>query len=636
MSTDFKKVLVKDSRLLVTDQLAYAVKKGGQSVVSQTASAISASTSSVSFNVQIPSEQTIVDRKVFIKSTVTIDFNTFNPNNNQPAFVQLAYGQNVSLAAFPFHQCVSTIQATLNNNVTSINIRDVLPFLIRSNDSRDLCKINSSCPNLPDSLARTPDACGLYGAQLRIPAVQVTPNIPTLGQGGLPANTVTSATRFASMWPNTTNPTFGHFTNGGTDRDIIGNGAYAGYGSQSLLPSNNTPLDGPVQLYWRNTSSNEWNLQQSDALGFFSFSDTWRLVFTTIEPVLVQPFLWSNPVSNNQGLYGLQTIQLQYNLTDPARAFRCTTIVTGQDFASIRNLKIVSVSNCSLQFKYLTPHASDLLPARNVVPLLTYDRYFSNANNQPIQGNYQNKVQISSNTYNLTQVPDKICIFVRQKMANMSPNNNDVVPTIEGISLNWNNNAGLLSSATIHDLYQYSLMAGSNQSFNEYVGQAYGSVYANDGTPRSLGNSSIVPTVGSYLMLPFSEVVQLTEDYYSCGSLGNFQLQFNLTLSSFSTWGANSLEIVLVVVNSGIMVTDRGQTSTYTGILTKSDVMEASSGPALSSSDVKRIVGSGHLDSGRALPMAVCSALVDKGMKMAEPFVEKAKSEVSKLASRLM
>ena len=178
-------------------------------------------------------------------------------------------------------------------------------------------------------------------------------------------------------------------------------------------------------------------------------------------------------------------------------------------------------------------------------------------------------------------------------------------------------------------------MAGSNQSFNEYVGQAYGSVYFNN-AQRPCGNSSIIPTVGSYLMLPFSEVVQLTEDYYSCGSLGNFQLQFNLTVSSSASWAANSLEIVLVVVNSGIMVTDRGQTSTYTGILTKSDVMEASSGPALSSSDVKRMVGSGHLDSGRALPMAVCNALVNKGMKMAEPYVEKAKAEVSKLASRLM
>jgi hypothetical protein len=110
MSTDFKKVLLKDDRLMVTDSLAYAVKKGGQSVVSQTAVAIAQSASSVNFNIQIPSDQTIVDRRVWIKSTVLVQFETTFD-------VPLWIGKNLALAAFPFHQCCSTIQTTINNNV---------------------------------------------------------------------------------------------------------------------------------------------------------------------------------------------------------------------------------------------------------------------------------------------------------------------------------------------------------------------------------------------------------------------------------------------------------------------------------------------------------------------------------------
>ena len=47
MSTDFKKVLVKDSRIVnLTDSIAYGVFKGGQQATAASFNAISASTSS--------------------------------------------------------------------------------------------------------------------------------------------------------------------------------------------------------------------------------------------------------------------------------------------------------------------------------------------------------------------------------------------------------------------------------------------------------------------------------------------------------------------------------------------------------------------------------------------------------------
>jgi hypothetical protein len=138
-------------------------------------------------------------------------------------------------------------------------------------------------------------------------------------------------------------------------------------------------------------------------------------------------------------------------------------------------------------------------------------------------------------------------------------------------------------------------------------------------------------------LLDFATVVQLTEEFYAPGSLGNFQLQFTLQVANqdIVNIAAGGLELVLVVVNSGIMVTDRGQTSTYTGILTKSDVLDASEQEPLSISDVKRIVGSGHQDTGRALPMKVCDMLRN-AKNLPAKAVEVAKEAVSKMASRLM
>ena len=601
MSNDFKKVLVKDPRLMVTDQLAYAVRKGGQSIVSQRQSAIAQSSSSVNFNVQIPSEQTVVDRRVWIKSTVAVQFQT-------NAAFPLVYGQNVSLAAFPFHQCASTVQSTLNNNVTSINIRDVLPFLVRSNDSRELSKACSSTPVKADSFARPSDAAGLFGQGFRF--------------------SDTTAGQLCFMTPQPNNNLGGWEQN--IDGDITGNAAYSGYGASSSTTPN-TSNDAPVQLFGSVTGYSDVAAQTPGNPTSYQY---WVLVFTTIEPVLCQPFLWSDPVSNTQGIYGLQTVQLQYNMTNANRAFRIIENRPSGAISLVGDAVVTNFYNTELIFKYITPKPSDLLPARNVIPLLTYDRYFSNAAlSNDLTANYQTPATLTSNTYNLTQVPDKICIFVRQKMSNAKPTQNDYVPTITNISLNFNNNAGLLSSATLQDLYYYSVKAGSNQSFNEFCGQA-NSLNNTSGTVRN--NSDIVPTVGSYLMLSFSDVIQLTEDMYAPGSLGNFQLQFTLSLSSKLALTASNLELVLVVVNSGIMVTDRGQTSTYTGILTKQDVLDASQQEPLSEIDVKRIVGSGHLDSGRALPMSVCNALLRKAGPLAEKGMDKAKELVASMSKRLM
>ena len=107
-------------------------------------------------------------------------------------------------------------------------------------------------------------------------------------------------------------------------------------------------------------------------------------------------------------------------------------------------------------------------------------------------------------------------------------------------------------------------------------------------------------------MLEFGKDIQLTEDYYSAGSLGNFNLQ--LTIQCYNQFSYEIVpEIVLITMNSGLFVNERGTSSTYTGILTKADVLSASAQEPYFQSSVKRMVGGGFLDSiksvaGRVLP----------------------------------
>jgi hypothetical protein len=156
MSADIKKVLVKDDRLNCTDQIAYAVMKGGASMNPAAFQAVSQSTSSHVYSIQVPSEQTIIDRRVLWTSTVILKI-----DGSAPAGQNLInYGLTDSLAPFPLHNLVNVMSATINNNSTSINLKDVLPALLRFNDKRQLSRYNGYTPVAFDTYQSYADGVG--------------------------------------------------------------------------------------------------------------------------------------------------------------------------------------------------------------------------------------------------------------------------------------------------------------------------------------------------------------------------------------------------------------------------------------------------------------------------------------------
>jgi hypothetical protein len=79
----------------------------------------------------------------------------------------------------------------------------------------------------------------------------------------------------------------------------------------------------------------------------------------------------------------------------------------------------------------------------------------------------------------------------------------------------------------------------------------------------------------------------------------------------FNNTGANIVnsgdyELVCVFVQSGIIVSSLGSTSVYQGLLTKSDVLEASTKPPVNQGEYARMYGAGWWDS---LKGAVSSAI---------------------------
>jgi hypothetical protein len=207
--------------------------------------------------------------------------------------------------------------------------------------------------------------------------------------------------------------------------------------------------------------------------------------------------------------------------------------------------------------------------------------------------------------------------MVRKPMSSQLWDDTDSCLVINSISINFNNQSGILASAQLQDLYRYSRDAGSNQNWYEFSGQAFRNSLAGGNYSPSAPNGYRLWTSGSFLMLDFAQAVQLTEDFYAPGSLGNFNLQLNLNVTNNSDESITP-EICLITMNSGVFVCERGQSSVFTGILTKQDVLDASQMGAYTRGDVKRMVGGSFLDTLKDIGSALGNVALNVAPKLIE------------------
>lgn len=543
-SSDFSTVLVKDDRLAnLTDQITYAVNKGAQQISVADFNATSQSNSSHVYNIIVPSLETIIDRRVEWTSTVTLKITSTCAANKQA----INYGNRDVLGPFPLHQLIQTMSATINNNTVSLNVRDVLPAMLRLLDNRELAHYNNSTPvaydqyrdyaNMGDALNSSFGGFNLVSDPLIHPRGSFALDWVAADAGG-------------------TTP--------------LATGAAAG---------------APREAYVR---------------------------FTVTEPLLLSPFIFANPQSNNQGIYGVQNMSFNMNFGDTSRIWRHT----GDAAAAITSVEIVEFKNSKLSFNFLTAHPSDQLSSRCVVPFYEMPRYLTSqfpaiVGAPPGQlgiPSVPTPATLVSQTISLNQIPDKLIIFVRPTA---NANGSDFFLPIRKININWNNNTGVCSSFNQVDLWRCSVESGSNQSFDEFRGYAQRPtpVVVDDEKNAGAGGGIRVLTCGSVLALTMGTHVNLVEDYYAPGSIGQFSIQLSVEVDNhaIATGGAVppgtpaigtvTPELVIVCMNSGSFATERGTSSTYTALLTKQDVLDASMQEAVPRGEYTRLVGGGFLDS---------------------------------------
>ena len=553
----FSTLTVQDDRIqAITDKIQYAVIKGASSNNPIQNAATSVSTSSIVFNQPIPSETTIVDRRIMIKTTFL-----FKLQKNHATDTKILYPQSFNFAPFPLHQLTQTLSLTLNNTSVSTQIKDILPAMLRCMDTEDLYEYNSMCPTSFDRYARYSDEA--YAYLDADTAAASNADILHLASGA-----VNSYSNFQGFK--------------GLRDEFIPRGAYA--------------IDG----YFSDAAGNT-SITQTTVAGYDE-NTPFYVKLTTFEPVLISPLVWGKH-KGQAGMYGLQNIILQYTLSaDASRAIRSVN--------NIQTPQLQAILSSEIHMNFLTPQPSTMLNARNVLPHYQIDRLVSSYPNTVPTAYDSNNVgaPVQSQTFTLSVIPDYIVVYIRPPTSKLAHYKPDSFASISALNIQFANTSGILSTAQVNNLYQISHENGYNGSFLEWANKAYGA-----GNNQS--HLDRLPTSGSVCILRFGKDINLPE-FAAPGCVGNWSLkidvvakqtyvgQFNeesWTTSDFTPRnpaGQPSLgmELNILAVMSGCMVLERGQSSVHLGLLTRQDALDASNAETVGFQGSQKLVGRGFFD----------------------------------------
>jgi hypothetical protein len=634
-ASDFTTCLVKDARIAgISDQLTYSVQSGASSNTYQVFNAVSKSNSQLSFNIQVPSENIIVNREILLRAEIDFTMEV----KVKGALVQAVNFCGIdALSPFPLNQLFTTASAQINNTNVSSNIADILPIILQLADQRELSTYNDMTPSLLDTFyANFSDTF-----------------LSSVGNGGV------DSTAGGATIDNTTFP------------PSAGKSLYA-------LPASNSPLGGYNQQSldgaFRPRGAFPLKIlsikkETGTAVQGSTFSENtgdviWvALRAEVVEPIIgLSPFTYGNNQFNKAGLVGINSMNFVFNIDSTLSRLMCSAITSTADNSKKlypgHNAKTGAsattdlFNKAELLINFLSSQPTDLIPARNSVPYVDLPRFISQATTEIAAaantitgttgyGLVSSQVTFISQGIQLNQLPDYFIIAVRAKDKTNSRLYNNVIGQsqdyaphflpITGISVNLNNTSGLLSSATQADLYRISRNNHSKQTWDAFRGKArvYQCATPAAATATQLSTSTMtstgqmgfadIATTGSVLVLNPAYDLSIP-DYLSSGSLGAYNFQFSVQCENYHTYDTIKPEIVVICANSGVFSTIAGSSNIYTGILTKSMVLDAKKEAAESpimSSQYERMVG------GAMMP--------NNAMSSDAPLLKEYKSAVGKL-----
>ena len=527
----------------ITDELSFGIVKGASNNSFQQFEAQTKSASSVNVNINVPSENIILNRKVMLQSTLNFEIEiTGVPQSKTNVF---NYGSNAALQAFPINSLFSNVTCSINNTNVNCNLKDVLPQLLLLNNNKLLAQYNSTAPSQPDYYYKN------Y-------------------------------------------------------KDGVGNSnnVLAGYKnslSNDLSPRGAFVLDS-IKRFYKANGTGDWVSDDKNDSEDQTDKFLIQMTVTTSEPFIgLSPFIFGDPKHNSQGLVGINSLNFMMNIGNADRMFSYAGPGSdGVPVASTSSIRLghsatvsgssakEAFSSCKVLCNFLTAQDTDIINAKNVVPYIDFPRYITNGTSvsAALPSDYKTNYNVipnstlQTNNLQLNQLPDYFIIVVRKPMRDQKITDSSTFLAIENVSVSLSNSQGLLSNAQQVDLWKMSVRNGSSQSFEEFSGLA------------SSGDGAIPErtlTTGSLLIINPALDLSLPS-YLSNGSIGQFNFTVTIQYKNISE-ETFTPEACIMCCNSGTMTTISGSSMIQTGLLTKDIVVNASSSESMPFNTYSRLIG---------------------------------------------
>lgn len=314
-------------------------------------------------------------------------------------------------------------------------------------------------------------------------------------------------------------------------------------------------------------------INNPDGLGIGAgLNVTAHVEFDICEPlILMSPLTWGR--CEKSGLYGVQTFDLQVNWGGDLS--RMLSFANGS--GSVISGVSVNIGQPSLLWKYLTPQSLEKVPSKCEMNYSEINRYPTSAPSIPAN----TQVRVSSSNIQLKGIPDDLILCCRIQNSDQTMYTTDTFLPITQLSINFNNQSGLLSNTNVNDLYNISKANGLCQSFQEFAGQRM--YVCNGSSERSFntGGGAVRLRMGKDIGLPST---------LSSGVDGTYQLQVDATVYNQRPTAVNAT-FYIITFSSGVWTVESGRSVSQTNVVSKLDVLNSEKSQVVKYKNTDQMLG---------------------------------------------
>ncbi len=220
----------------------------------------------------------------------------------------------------------------------------------------------------------------------------------------------------------------------------------------------------PMALYGENSTQQSRGAYLNPATGGANYQVNTHtnatVVFSSVEPLFVSPFY------NSKSGFMCKTLNATWTFSDLRRVWSHAVAASSGVISSL----VVNITGLTTYVRFISPKELSKIPRHVCYP---YHEVLPLVTTLQVSVPAGTSAQIPMNAVNLQAIPRRLLICVRRQDSDLisgalNYTYSDTFARIDQITINWANNQGKLSSASIYDLYNIHRKNGGNLSYTQW------------------------------------------------------------------------------------------------------------------------------------------------------------------------